>query len=1763
MATDVQQGTSIDEKRAPTIFSDEPDALHNLQGQIFGEGQKETIDRLVEKFQNNKSPQTFFELLNTQDIDKIQGKFGKLFNYYKNKLFKDYNIEHIKDADLEAINANIQEEPNSKIIVFKTNLPLYDFQPMVDFINGLQGTEINDKLKSSLSRITGEIGSFKAELYEKFDVHPNESEQSIKVFIPRLLKSRRSNIANLPAKQSGGVSDVINTDVQNISGIVPVLSNIPADAWKTVLNNNKNLSATYSLQNNKFDPSGATSVNIENEYVQYYFTMCDDLQQHYINNHIKIYAIFKKIIELIDYNEYITEEILKLLNPKPKYVSGKFKVLLKSLLKDAAKSFSSSKQMSDALKSINEKLPSTESSTQVGGAGESASVSSGESASVSSGESANTNITPQPSPPSSQPQTPTPMPQETQPFTFPVNNSKAKKTYAIEGQETFDTFKIIENIESIVLDSIKNIKDKGGLQGALSEYEKSIKDLTEKPELKSNTPKWTTFYFEQKPTAYFNFKDEYKNLKSDDPDYIQRVIYRCYDLQILYLVQYLNMVLMFKVMFYYLDMLVKKVGLILFVLDMYRLHRFEDKVVKEIRSVALPIGDLIAPERDLAAKLRGGGGSGTPISSKKQLLSEITKLRNQLGTTTDKYIKQELRKKLYVKAYEYYTTSIGDKPSIIKSARKASQFIKQSSSLVKNDVGLVSEFLERKELHREGLEKTKEIQDQINETMKKVSVIGQSCSFKGVKNESELKSFNEANSVLYALLIKLNTSEIILNSVNTYVESLREEYTKPCVKMAIYMDLIKFINQDNQNLDFFMNIEQILNNENREYLTKYEQIANKVREKVNVLDTLVKTILKKYLDETIASLTKKSNMPEPTPYGETKVTRPYEIVTISQNVTSQGEKPSKATPIININSNEQYQYIVKLHKFNETLKQVAKDEDKLDFLNRKTKGEKFGFEMNEFVSVLDNCTEFVGRNAKPNEDKSKLIKDIENYVEKNKQNFMKMIAALQPLYELIMGAARVLFRLRGGAGDKIVENIGQFPQCSLKLTSEICDTTQILDPLYNKDGNYGPFLNVYTETVNTEDIYGNLFNENPEGSYQNQNLMAKLEGGNNVVIFGYGYSGSGKSFTLLNNTNSILNTFLSNRKDDIESIDVQEIYRRTEPIKHNQIKNIQNIQEIQKSLAAIDLKRRENMRILATPNNKESSRGFLQITVNLKLSPEGKQRGKLVLFDMPGTENLIRIKTSYFGTDIFNDVKKESEKLYDFKDLFKVTEEKVVGNEINIGKNTIKITNQNTNAQEIINRINANTIAILNQALEIKYKYEGAIFKIVSVKILNIRTINENKTLFKSIFSILFKYICLKVLEFQSLGFNVDKGELPKTRPNQDSTELQIIETKYAFIAKQGIEIAFFINGLDLNPAYEDIFENVFNLENDQTIYFMSDDVCNKIVKNFKLIEGSNKITLQATDLVKYSNEIFDLNIWSRNSNIYESENKINLNKEANLISTISKYTNSLDATISYILDYLSTKTSQTPTIINRAKFFFIYKYIKFICEQGRDITTSLEHLKYFFLYRINGIGDYNTKVYQQSSQYPTLINKQFVLNFDNDQNIIDNPRIYSYQTKITDKVSMTEYVNMGEMVKYHVIAELQKLAGDSTELDKIKNDMTQTDTYFDGKTQTVAPIPNLAVNNTGQQKPVFIMLAHMKNFIDNSTINNPALAKIVGCNAAFDTLEFAQSLIASSVMTNSSLAGGARIGKVLKAKYKYSTMRRQNRKAKTVSIFKRRTKKL
>ena len=216
---------------------------------------------------------------------------------------------------------------------------------------------------------------------------------------------------------------------------------------------------------------------------------------------------------------------------------------------------------------------------------------------------------------------------------------------------------------------------------------------------------------------------------------------------------------------------------------------------------------------------------------------------------------------------------------------------------------------------------------------------------------------------------------------------------------------------------------------------------------------------------------------------------------------------------------------------------------------------------------------------------------------------------------------------------------------------------------------YGSFFGTY-ENVTNKDIF-----EGVPGKMNNPPLkdaLLQATQGYSIILFGYGYSGSGKSWTLLNGNNSMLSSFMEAVKDQQGTITIDKIselygrFRLTKrkrsymtmqaneyTITEEQLKeenqdisftDINNeTKKIREDQIDILLKTIENLRkkssrtgpigpipatVKGTPNNPASSRSHLFIRIGVKL-PKGEQ-GFLTLVDMAGIENPIEIAISIF-----------------------------------------------------------------------------------------------------------------------------------------------------------------------------------------------------------------------------------------------------------------------------------------------------------------------------------------------------------------------------------------------------------------------------------------------------------------------------------------------------------------------------------------------------
>ena len=959
----------------------------------------------------------------------------------------------------------------------------------------------------------------------------------------------------------------------------------------------------------------------------------------------------------------------------------------------------------------------------------------------------------------------------------------------------------------------------------------------------------------------------------------------------------------------------------------------------------------------------------------------------------------------------------------------------------------------------------------------------------------------------------------------------------------------------------------------------------------------------------------------------------------------------------------------------------------------------------KFVEFIDNDNYII-------DDYSNIIQYMRDITSKN---IGELQHKLSDLYEIIVGTARVAVRCKPKKSDNTTSGVkhqsfreyfdillqgmqfggGSIVQTGgykyadiftvnnnrIKISTDCGDTKDFVN-------GYGPFYSVYPPQYNNFHIYYNMFGLNkynfPVSSNDNNiiekydkllennnlpklkdnrtfdasgiknkshNLMQKLEKGGSVVIFGYGFSGSGKTYALIEGLTSnehydpsILEQFIKENSTSIKSVEFLELYplgishnphtaltdtKKIISVKNNSsfetdeerdkvteesidditfmkyanecgltmtsIDNPKNLynsidrnisyDNISNRIRLLERHRFSKLRILATPNNDKSSRSFLQITIKLNdVTINGKTKTpKLVLFDMPGTENTVRIKTQFLGEELFSKLKESMNTNIVPEPKFAIYDPGTVGNNVKYIKSKY------------------------NENLPQFYSYT--------------KTSNSDT---KKQLEIIFKNFIMQKTVFSAINVFIQYDEI---------------------IAEDSLELALFINGLDIERIPPKPNENpditiMYNKIPNETINFLTEELYIRIVNNFiKFIidkDDKDKNKYFAVDLptenckissdltsedyvniekifnvkidqtntnglgnskttfihfvhnpisVKNNNDdfthnlydltdLFDTNIDNKikNEDIFKNTKgtrveKINLPdlKNADDMGRYKKifFANPLIKYIYLILNYLyrqcyttnlqslRSKLSKNPEILHalpqlfyRSATFFIYKYINFIVNQGRSIVTNLEHLKFFFLTRTGAIKKYN-------SDYPT---QSFICNEANCNDLINssllNKKEYTKPTKIGKpqrfdeakqklvgiaQTEIQERINFGNMDVYGLIDILQKLSSsprlkdcDTTgnTLNLLKSKANSEDTM---STITISKKDSLL-------GAIFIMFANYKIFLDNEidsqdiTVAKNKLDTL--CKAAIDTANFTQSISSTSVnQKNTAMIEAPKIG--------------------------------
>ena len=895
------------------------------------------------------------------------------------------------------------------------------------------------------------------------------------------------------------------------------------------------------------------------------------------------------------------------------------------------------------------------------------------------------------------------------------------------------------------------------------------------------------------------------------------------------------------------------------------------------------------------------------------------------------------------------------------------------------------------------------------------------------------------------------------------------------------------------------------------------------------------------------------------------------------------------------------------------------------------------------------------------------LKDVNpETVEYNNDNFQKINTLMKQLLqypdllpklkETIFQACRVVVKIRSDndedtqpqpqAGGYRMQNVINVHQDSKRITlGDYCKQLNVGIDASKSQQSYGPFAAVYLPEHSQEYVYKQLFGNTKlngnDSEYKTpvestQDLMEQLRLNKNVVIFGFGFSGSGKTYTLIegslkledaqtNDKKSLLELFILDNIDQISSIEFLELYPKEKQTYDESTQTTQDIygtlgrddadadgfvRTLKDRLKTIEEHRYKNLTICATPNNDNSSRSFLMIKLMLI------NGGSLVFFDMPGTENTVRIRTQFLGNMFYREAEKNITRQYNNCETctrkldFIKSDAKIQSNlptKLLVGR--VLDTNFNVRKQMIIDYYQQRDIKIPPDQSSIERAFKNSItmathlttlFLEPSLDVQNyIITMSEAITLFfnghpeKNFKSFLLnnittpKDISIKLLDPSKI-FQIVKYFLKEFiyKKKADGTyayfTIDSTESKSSTLDENDLENIVKIFDLKLNKQQQSTKKLVLQNFNYNTLPF------------YELFEELAPAAAPAAAAAA-AEEDMDSNI-----NFKKNTHFKNIKFESKFI--MIKYFMML---LCYVLsktdnNKLSTQLRSTNYYGLTMVLIFTYKFINFIIEQGESIMTTLEHLKYYFLFNMDKIEEYNMRLFDGVNRpfkceeppiltpLPTTAAKKSQTSktpvktgtsqaapatqhspCDNLLYLNDNSARYTYDTRIGN-ITLKETVVMGGMFDYKLMGLLQKLNERTEDLRKLqfKNSKDGNYRYLD---LGITP-----------PKSMFVMFANMKAHVskddakkdynpnDNTLLENIKLI----CNAEADTLDFAQSVSSTAaerpaVAAAAAAEGGSRkgvikpfrINKYLTSRMRKHTLKRLG-KSRHHSIYSRRSKK-
>jgi hypothetical protein len=684
----------------------------------------------------------------------------------------------------------------------------------------------------------------------------------------------------------------------------------------------------------------------------------------------------------------------------------------------------------------------------------------------------------------------------------------------------------------------------------------------------------------------------------------------------------------------------------------------KEQIIQSIKSFKQQITDYI----NEVVKLKGDDSKSKLNEMYNQLLSEKTAIENSMSILTE-------REKQHLQTIQDNQSQISEFTSKLNNKEDEINKLNDTIKQITDELNKIQKQFSEKELENVILADFKknciEIilnqKEQIIESIKeynnkwlewaKNNNYDVEQQKEKLKNELDiiLKNLKKVISTKHEYIDSLNVSikekDILLNKLKSNISDIKAE-----VNTSLNEQLLE-LSVKNQELESHISEDSI-------ELKKKDNIIRDLRQQLEEARKLLEknaTIIPKEIDytschETLQKFINVNNM----------FYRKKQVMSILDSIINNTEKISNFT-----NLNDQMKENIK-SRYESVKQEINKHIDFLDlpkYINSPN------------ISLFKSKTTIKNVPAKFCEE----LNNISTYWDNNIDIFREQDRILTNIYEDLSGAVRVYVRIKPLIGKEQKQNTVYIEKNMKKITVDCSEIVNV-----NKKETYGEFYGIFNDTFSNKDIYTGIEHSgdiselkiNIESIVEKSDTVSpglystfkQIEDGYSIVLFGYGESGSGKTYSLIGdkNTPGLLHYGLANLRG-VSNIRVKYLFEqyidkfsptlnRIQGLIINLVNEVPQLRKyaddeqkefrefINNRLNLNDIKvenintltslletyRKNHHRIKKTPNNPVSSRSHLYMVFEIQF--ETGNVGYITIVDTAGRESPIDIYNMFIDT---------------------------------------------------------------------------------------------------------------------------------------------------------------------------------------------------------------------------------------------------------------------------------------------------------------------------------------------------------------------------------------------------------------------------------------------------------------------------------------------------------------------------------------------------